>query len=279
MNSGVPTRLQPRRDWFRLGVNSWMLLVVGFLLAPSAVVLVNSLGQERFVKFPPSSLTLQWYGEIPRSFMRAFATSLEIGILVAVGGCILGVPTALAIVRGKVPGRRTVDAFLRSPIQVPWLVTGVAFLNYYRLIRDLTGIGLINSLLGLMLAHLIIVAPYVFTTVAARLTTFDDSVEEAAAGLGASRWTTFWKVTFPIISPAIFAGAFMAFILSFDNVPVSIFLAGTDVTTFPVALYFSLEFELSRMQYAAATLATVFSTVLVLAVHRWLGDAGATSYN
>lgn len=273
----MSTRSRPRRDWFQTGLSIWSALVLIFLLAPIVLVVINSLGTESFVKFPPTGLTMKWYREIPAEFVRTFWVSLEVGLMAALGGSLLAVPAALSVVRGRLWSRALIDAFVRSPLQVPWLVTGVAFLNYFAILQRQLGVRLIGTLTGLVIAHLIVVTPYVFTTVVARLAKYDDSVEEAAQGLGASLWTTFWRITFPLIGPAVFAGAFMAFIISFDNVPVSIFLGGSKTVTFPVQLYFSLEFELSRVQYAVATLATMFSTVLVLVVHRAFGDTGGTT--
>jgi putative spermidine/putrescine transport system permease protein len=273
---GTPVGRRHRRDWFFIGLYAWTALVILFLFAPVALVFINSLGSERFVRFPPTSLTLDWYRQIPAEFIRAFSLSLKLGGLVAVGGCLLGVPAALALSRGRFLSRHAIDIFLRAPLQVPWLVTGVAFLNYYFLLRKQTGMLATDSMLGLVLAHLLVVTPYVFATVVARLARYDESVEEVAAGLGAGNWTIFRKITLPIIGPAVFAGAFMAFIVSFDNVPVSIFLTGTDTVPFPVALYFSLEFDLNRAQYAVATLATLFTSGLVLIVHRWVGETGST---
>jgi putative spermidine/putrescine transport system permease protein len=273
MRSGV----QRRRNWFDFGLSVWSAIVVVFLVAPIVLVVLNSLGTERFVAFPPTGLTLKWYGDIPQEFVQTFFVSLRVAVMAAIGGSLLAVPAGLSLVRGRHRYRALVDAVVRSPLQVPWLVTGVAFLNYFSILQRQLDIRLIGTLTGLVIAHLIVVTPYLFTTVVARLAKYEDSFEEAAIGLGASTWLTFWKITFPLISPAIFAGAFMAFIISFDNVPVSIFLGGSKTTTFPVQLYFSLEFDLSRMQYAVATLATAFSTILVLIVHRVFGDPGDAS--
>lgn len=266
-----------RIDWFSNSLKVWVLLTIVFLKVPFIVVFLNSIGAERIVYFPPQEFSLRWYSQIPPAFIEAFVTSLQLSAVATAANCLLAVPAALGIMRGRLPGRKLLDSFLRSPLQVPMLVTGLAFLLFYTNIVRLTGVAMLNTFAGLAIAFTVVSFPYVFSSVAARLAEFDSSVEEAAYGLGASPLYTFFRVTLPIIKPAIFVGAFFSFMISFDNVPVALFLVGSQVKTFPVELFFAIEWDMSRGIFAVATLATIFSTVLVVFMQRFFGLAGRTA--
>ena len=198
---------------FAIIFRSVIVLVLLFLLAPSVVVVLASLGPEATITFPPPSLSLKAYGAIPERFLAAFGRSLVLGLVAALGASLLGTLAGLAIVRGRLPGKRILDLILRSPLQVPMIVSGVAFLFLYVFVANHFGINLRNSLLGLSLAHISVVTPYVLTSVVARLATLEEALEEAAYGLGASPVQAFFLVTLPLIRPAILGGAFLSFLI------------------------------------------------------------------
>jgi putative spermidine/putrescine transport system permease protein len=252
------------RRALRAFLTLWGVLVALFLLAPLVIVFINSFGSEQYVIFPPGGFSLRWYREIPRYYVDGAILSVTVAAASIVIACVLAIPAGLAVARGSLPGRAAIDAVLRSPIQIPLLVSGVAFLQFYVLLRNWSGISLAGSFAGLVIAHTVVVSPYVLVAVVARLARYPDNLDEAAYGLGASPLRAFFTVTLPIIRPAIASGMFFAFLMSFDNVPTTIFLVQSGQTTLPLALFFDTELSLSRVQYAVGTIVTAVSTATIL---------------
>lgn len=252
-------------------------LVVGsvyaFLLAPLVVVALSSLDgrKQAFFNFPPQQLSLAWYWNIPPRYFETLWTSLLLATVAAVAGCVLGIPAALGLVRGRVLGKEVIAAIFRAPLQIPFVVTGVAFLQVYYLIGDLLGVSLTGTFSGLVLAHIFLSTPYVIGTVGAVLQRFNLRLEEAALSLGASRWATFRRVTLPLIMPGIYAGALYAFIVSFGDIPVSLFLASPRYTTFPVEIFHSMEFDFNPAVLAVSTLIIFFSLGVLWLIQRIVG--------
>lgn len=248
-----------------------ILFTVLFLLSPAIVVILTAVGEKRYITFPPQGFTLKWFLEIPLPFIDAFKTSLILAVTSALANCVLGVPGALAMARSNFRGKRLLDTMLRSPLQVPALVSGVAFMQFYIIIFDLFGLRLRDSFLGLVLAHIAITSPYMLSAVTARLARFDIHLEEAAYGLGASTLRTFFLITLPIIKPAVLAGAFFSFIISFDNVPLSLFLVGSGTRLLPVELFNSVEIDLSPAIFAVSSCIIAFSVLFTFMVEKAVG--------
>ncbi len=251
----------------------WVFLVIVFLLVPLIVVMVSSFsaaGRE-YVHFPPSGFSLFWYTRIPKQFFVAFLNSIIIGFVASLISMVLGVTAAMSLVRGNYPGRSLLKAFFTSPLQIPLIVLGVIFLQYYFILGERLSVRLVDTFLGLILAHVIITFPFVLGTVGSVLERFDIALEEAALVHGASKWSTFKRVTLPNIMPGIYAGGLYAFINSFGNVPVSLFLIGSNITTLPVEIFYALEFDFSPAMLALSTLTVVFSVVLVQLIQRFTG--------
>jgi putative spermidine/putrescine transport system permease protein len=164
-----------------------------------------------------------------------------------------------------------IEALFRLPLQVPFVVTGVVFLQFYYRLADLVGVNAAGSLPGLIGAHVFVTIPYSVGTVAAVLARFDRGLEEAADSLGATPWSTFWQVTFPLIRPGIFAGTLYAFIVSFGDVPVAIFLSGSSRATLPVEIFQSLQFDFDPSVLAMSTVVVVLSVLLVVVMQRAAG--------
>lgn len=245
--------------------------VLVFLLAPFLFVVVGSLGADAVITFPPRSLTLHWYTQISPEFIRAFGVSLLLAAISSVLSIMLAFPAALGLVRGQFGGKAAVQALLRAPLQVPQLVIGVAFLQFYRLAEDVNDMRLTGSFIGLVLAHLCFTVPYAISALSAALAKTNLHVEEAAYSLGASRWSTLRRVTLPSIRQGISAAMFFAFITSFENVPVSLFLVGSGVTTLPIMIFEEVQFAFSPIILAVSTIVVVASTVLILLVQRFAG--------
>jgi putative spermidine/putrescine transport system permease protein len=230
-------------------------------------------GERAFVVFPPEQLTLDSYRHIPRTQLNAVRVSVMVGLCAALLASLIGVPAALGIVRGTMRGKTLILAMFRAPLQIPGVVTGLAFLKGYYLIGDLTGLYATGSFLGLVVAHTFVATPYVIGTLVPLLQRFNARLEEAALSLGASRWSTFRRVTLPLIMPGIFGGALYAFIVSFGDVPIAIFISSPQYTTFPVEVFLTLEQEFEPTLLATSTIVIVLSLAVVIMIQRLVGLA------
>ena len=261
-----------RRSRFRVdGVVTGAVLggVLVFLLAPVIVVMLASLdggdpvAGRAFLNFPPSSLSLQWYFSIQPRLLHALWISFLVACFAAGVGTVIGVPAALGLVRGNLPGKALLVALFRAPLQIPFIVIGVAFLQTYYLLGNAFGFRISGSFIALAVGHLFVATPYVIGSVGSVLSRFDPALEEAALSLGASRWRTFRRVTLPIIMPGIYAGALFAFMVSFGDVPISLFLASPQYTTLPLEIFHSMEFDFDAAVLAISTL-IVFACLIIL---------------
>jgi putative spermidine/putrescine transport system permease protein len=251
---------------------AWVGFGYLFLWAPLIVVVGASFdGGSRYaaVSFPPHNPSLQWFFAISPSIISALKLSVLLGLVVAFFACVLGIPAALGLVRSSMRGRNVIGAIFRAPMQIPAIVSGVAFLHLYYWIGDVTGFSPTGTFFGLALGHIFVAMPYAIGTVVAILQRFDLNLEEAALSLGASRWSTFWQITFPMIKPGVYAGALYSFMVSFSDVPISIFLTAPGYVTFPVELFFSMENDINPANLATATLVIIASFGAVLFV-QWI---------
>ena len=257
----------------------WVMagLAVAFLVAPSIFVIIVSFGEGRFIRFPPSGWTTHWFEQIGSVFWSATWFSMKVAVASAVISLLLGVPAALALTRGRYRTRPLVDGLLRAPLQVPYIVMGVAFLQYYRLIGELGGPLLLGTTTGLIVAHTIVTAPFVISAAVAGLERFDRNLEDAAYGLGMGKTRTFFRITLPSIRTSLFAGAFFAFLVSFDNVPVSLYLGVADSNTLPVLMFQTAETAPSPTLYAVSTAVIVASVLAITTFNRFIGIRGAVS--
>jgi putative spermidine/putrescine transport system permease protein len=248
-------------------------LVAAFLLAPLVVPILISFSDTPFVTWPPQGFTLRWYVKIlgEQEFVDSFRFSLMLGVIATLGALVLGTPAAMGLVRYRFTGRGIIQGLLLSPLIFPMLVTGIA------LLRAATATGAQNSLVNLGLGHVLVTVPYVVRTVSASLLLVDPSIEEASRTLGANRLRSFWWVTRPQIMPGIVAGAIFAFVTSFDNYPVSMWLA--DAVNIPLPLMiFTLTSRFFDPGIAAiASLMILLSVVLILVMEKVTGLKRAIS--
>lgn len=256
---------------------TWVVvaLVVGvvlFLLAPLIAVVGTSFNKVPSVVFPPETLTLTSYLAIDPNLYGSFFLSVQLAVLATCIGALIAIPGALGLARGRLGRPRLVaEALFRAPLQVPELVTVVALFQFYVVLYGLLAIPLRGTFVGLLAAHVLLVAPYMLVALQARLVALGSQLEEAAEGLGESPLRTFVKVTVPMMRPGLIAAGAMSFVISFDNVPISLFLASPGASPFPVALFTSFELSVSPTIYAAATVALVLSIVATLLVERFVG--------
>ncbi|MBI1386578.1 MAG: ABC transporter permease subunit [Rhizobiales bacterium] len=247
-----------------------------FLLAPIVVVIGTSFNGptetvDASFDFPPKNLSFHWYTQIPRTQFEALGLSFALAAISAVGACLLGVPAALGLVRSNLPGKALIAAIFRAPLQIPSIVTGIAFLQLYYLVGDLTGLYWQGTLAGLALGHIFVATPYVVGTVTAILQRFDRRLEEAAVIHGATPWRAFRRVTLPVIMPGVYAGALYAFMVSFADVPISIFLTVPGFVTYPVEIFFALENDFDPSLMASASVVILVCLALLLVMQRVVG--------
>jgi putative spermidine/putrescine transport system permease protein len=241
--------------------------IVAFLLAPIAIVLVFALNPTPYIAFPPVGVTLRWFVKFFTSptFMNALWLSLEVAIAVALLATVIGALCALAIARGNIPGARLLTTFFLSPLMLPAILTGLALFQVF----VLAGIG--RPVWGLIVGHTIIAIPYVLRTTLAVLHDFDRRVEEAAAILGAPPARVFLEVTLPLIRPGVIAGAIFAFIVSFDQLPISLFLVLPSRETLPVVLLNYIRYDLDGAMAAASMVSIGLALTAVLLLERIIG--------
>jgi spermidine/putrescine transport system permease protein len=222
---------------FLLPVYSW--LIIAYLVFPIAVMMLYSFNKVSTglpqVSFAWNGFTLQWYKQwnaVPQ-LTSSFWLSIRLGVLSALLATVVGTALALALVRYRPPrfrGKTFIEQVMFLNIAAPEIVIGASLLGLF------VTINLARGFLTLVLAHVSFSIAYVAVTVRARMAGFDRSLEEAAQDLGAGSWTTFRKITFPLILPGIMAGALMAFALSIDDFVTSNFVSGASVP-FPVWVY------------------------------------------
>ena len=246
---------------------SAMVLTVAYvtLLSPIAFVMIASFdyGQRAYVIFPPDRFTFDSYWRIPMRYWDLLWISVRVAFLCMLISCAIGIPAAIGIVRSSLPGKAALLAIFRAPMQIPAVVSGVAFLHLYYLLGPLLGLQFVGTFAGMVIAHVFAATPYVVGTLVSVLQRFNYELEEAALVLGASRWGTFRQVTLPMLKPGIFAGALYAFMISFAEVPISVFLAGSRTVTFPVEVFNSLLFDFEPTILAISSIVTILSLTLV----------------
>ncbi|KJC41175.1 ABC transporter permease [Bradyrhizobium sp. LTSP849] len=265
--AAAPVRTAVPRHYGRyiyLAINTAILV---FLLAPIAVVVVFALNPTPFIQFPPVGVSLRWFEKFfaSRDFMQALGFSLEVAVLTTVSATVLGASAALALARGNLPGTRLIVATMLSPLMLPAILTGLALFQTYVLLD----VG--RPTWGLVAGHTLVTLPYVVRTTLAVLHNFDTRLEEAAQNLGASPLRTFFEVTLPLIKPGVLAGAIFAFIVSFDQFPVSLFLVSPGNETLPVTLFNYLKFDLDGTIGAASVVSIVLAFVVVIGLDRTVG--------
>jgi putative spermidine/putrescine transport system permease protein len=258
----VPARRRPRGPGAAGFVQRvYVALFLLFMIAPLVVVIGASFEPKELLRFPPHGWSLRWYVAAMQSteFVVAARTSVIVAALATIGGLLLGVPAAYALARYAFRGKAAIAALLSSPLLVPQLVIGVALLQ----ILALLGIG--ASVLTLTVGHILICLPYVVRTIHASIVGLDVFVEEAAANLGATRLRIYTTVVLPIIRPALYSSILFAFLVSFDNAVISLFLVSARTTTLPIAMYSYVQYNLDPTIAAISTL-LVAITVAAMAV-------------
>ncbi len=247
------------------------LVTCGIILiaVPLILTLYLSVFDEKLILFPPRGYTLDWYPAILPNFGSAILTSLELGVASVLGSLLLGVPAGIGLARHRFRGRGIIATLLLAPLTVPGIALGLAIYVALVAVDEQLGSAVTGSMIGLVLAHIMITTPWVVRLCLASLTNHDRAAEEAAASLGANPLIVIWRVTLPAMRAGIIAAALFAFVISFENLELALFLTSPGVTTLPVAVLQYLEYHIDPLVSAVAVAQIVAVAVLLLVLDRF----------
>jgi putative spermidine/putrescine transport system permease protein len=257
--------LEQRGRWLRV---LWLAPLWAFVLAPIAAVVVASFGSENIPKLPPGHLSLHWYRlALQQSeVIAAVKTSATVGLGSGFLALLVGVPAAYAIVRYRFPGRGLTEALLTLPIILPQIIIGIGMLIFF------SRYGSLSSVQQLIVAHAIVIVPFVTRIMVASFEGIDNSLEEAAQVFGASGLGAFLRITLPLARVGVLAAAGMAFIISFTQFTVSLFIFSGDAPPYPIWVYQSLTSDYTPMIPIAVSTIVITCIVLVVLVLVRLSD-------
>lgn len=255
----------------------YRLLVYGtvlFLLSPLLIVVVISFQQMPYGTWPPEQFSLTWYSSLLETveylgIVEALSVSVQLAIATAFVSGTIGSLAAIGLVRSKLEASSTLETLFLSPLIYPWIIVGFAILLVIGRLRTDLGINIDLSFWTLLAGHVIITLPFAIRTTTASLQNFDHSLEEAAVDLGATELETALYVTFPLIKPGVISGVVFAFVLSFNQYIVSLFLAGPESQTLPLRL-FNLFFNTPPQQIAAIGTVLMLAILFVVAVAEYM---------
>jgi putative spermidine/putrescine transport system permease protein len=235
-----------------------------FLMLPLLVVFPISLSSAPYMQFPPPGLSWQWYERYldDPQWIDATVRSLYVGLATAVLTLALGVPLAFSLVRGRFFGRGLLERIAMAPVIVPTIILSVSVYGLFAKLK------LIGEWYGLVVAHTVLALPFVVLVMVAGLRDFDRVLEQAAEGLGASRWRTLWRITLPLVRPSLVSAALLAFITSFDEVVVALFLAGTNMTL-PKKMFDNILMEIDPTIAAVSVMQIILVTVVLVLIGRF----------
>lgn len=242
-------------------------LVYFFLMFPMLVILASSFDPKEYMSFPPHGFSLRWYANIlhVELFLRGLKTSFGIGIAATVCALLIGVPAAYALTRLNFRGKNLISSLLLSPLVVPEIVLGMGLLQLLVLVRAFPIYP------ALLIGHIVIVLPYAIRVTMASLTNLGPGIEEAARSLGANGFTTFFRAILPNIRTGILAAALLSFITSFNNVPISLFMTGPNVTTLPIQMMIYSDYYFDPTIASISVVMLLLTLLLVYAMERSIG--------
>lgn len=237
------------------------------MLAPLAIVCIVAFTPEGYLSLPTRGPSLRWFKAIfdYPEFLRAFRDSLWLAALSSTIAISLAVPAALAIARYRFPGREAMTALFMSPLMVPHVVLGIAFLRFF------TQIGLSGTFTGLVLSHVIVILPFALRLVLAASYGIDRRIEHAATSLGAGHGTVFRRITLPLILPGVVSGWLLAAINSFDEVTMTVFIASPATTTLPVRMFLYIQDNIDPLIAAVSACLIALTAVMLFALDRLFG--------
>lgn len=245
----------------------FVALVYVFLCAPLLIIVVTAFDSSDFMSFPPKGFSLRWFINAFSSdtFMTTLGISVKVAVLGTLIALILGIPAAYALSRTNYKGKAIVKNIFLSPIMVPGVVLGFAFFKFLIIKLQLEVFS------SLLIGHVIIVIPYIIRVIGSSLENLDFSIEEAAVSLGATKIKAFFMVVIPNITSGIIAAFMLAFINSFNNVPVSLFLTGPGVSTLPISMMSYVEYNYDPTISALSVILMVLTVFIMIIIEKTLG--------
>ncbi|MEG0307495.1 MAG: ABC transporter permease [Clostridium sp.] len=245
----------------------FVFLVYIFLFAPLIIIALTSIGTESYIAFPPKGFSLQWFANIfkSKSFMDTMGTSFFISIVATFTALLIGMPAAYGLSRMNFKGKGVIKNFFFSPLIIPGIVVGFSLFQF--LIVKLQ----LSIYISLFIGHTLVIIPYIIRVVGSSLEVFDYSIEEASMSLGCTKFKTFFMVVMPNITSGIIAAFMLAFINSFNNVPVSIFLTGPGVSTLPITMMSYVEYNYDPTVSALSVLLMLITVGIMFIVEKTLG--------
>lgn len=251
-----------RLGWWRFVLGGFALVTAVFLLLPILLIVALSFGSSQWLQFPPPDWTLRWYGELfaDPDWLASIVTSFEIAVVTTVVAVTLGLLASFGLTRGRFAGREFLRALFLTPMVLPVVVLAVAL--YAMFLR----LHLNGTFLGFVLAHVIVALPFTIVAIGNALEAFDKAIEDAAILCGATPLEAKLRITLPAIRFGIFNAAIFAFLASWDEVVIAIFMASPDLQTLPVRIFSTLRQDLSPVIAAVSTLLIGLTAAFVLVV-------------
>jgi ABC-type spermidine/putrescine transport system permease subunit II len=246
-------------------LNTLVGLIMMFLIAPLPIILIVSFSSSPFLVFPPPGFSFQWYAKFfsSETWRAAAIFSILLGVAASLVAVFVGTLASFLIVRGRFQWKRGLFFFLLSPLMVPHIILAIAF---YGSFNDL---GLLGTFQGLVIAHAVLATPYVVVVMSTALRGFDQNLEHAAATLGATPTRTLRKVTFPILRPALLTAGLLAFLVSFDDLLVTLFLLGRLPRTLPLQFWADITIMIDPVISAASSM-IVTGVVALISLGQWM---------
>lgn len=255
---------------FRVSV----VAIFAFMILPLLVVLIASISPTNQIELAPSSISLRWYAEVgdPR-WLGPLWFSLRLAVFAALVSTAFGLAGAFAVAYFRCPANAAVMSFLLSPLSAPQIVVGIALLQFLAQWGLHTSLGIWAMLMG----HVLVLVPFTTRMIANNIYSFDRSLQRAAAVLGASPAQTLWHVILPVLKPGLFAALTFSFILSFNNIPISLFLSQPGTRTLPIAVINYLDYRIDPALAAVNVICLVIIILAVAALER-IGKFSKTLY-
>lgn len=260
----LPARRRSRGgDGDSWSLRAVVLVLLVFLSAPAFLMIPLSFDAGSGLSWPPRGFSMQWYQQVIDSplWTQAITRSLGVGVGTGLLSMLIGTPAAFLLVRGALPGKTALLAFVLAPIVVPRMIIAVGVFYFF------AKIGLVGSSLGLVLAHTVVAVPYVVITMMAVLRNYDTRLDAAAHSLGARPWSTLRRITFPILGAGLMSSFLFAFATSFDELTIALFSSGGLSTTLPKQFWDEITMQISPVIAAVSTCLFLFVAALI-----WVAD-------
>jgi putative spermidine/putrescine transport system permease protein len=243
------------------------ILIFVYILAPIVILIGASFSGESYMEFPPKSLSLRWFETVLDSpaYLKALSVSFKLGLYASLIALAIGTLTAYGLERLSKGWRNSLNVLFNSPLQIPTVVLGIALMQLFN------SLDIQRSFSTLLAGHVILCLPYVVRTVGAFLFRFDRTVEEAALTLGASGPRVFWKISLPLLRPALIASIIFTFVVSFGNLAISMFLTSSRLTTLPIQMLGYVAYSPDPGIAAISTIIIIITLIVMYLLERLIG--------